>query len=180
MCVSLTNLGSCLRLDLSWANNGNHCSEVMTYSVGDFLSPLTPCRSTASSDLPLFISITILSLLAFSFVLENENNRWLNALHDDGVLKNTYSCISIQTFSVDPKALRWFILDHFAIILRYSDILVLFIYYFSIYFKFTLYFTCIFSHLADPFIQNDLQMMTIKAIKPTKEQYYTSAMTSLS
>ncbi len=81
----------------------------------------------------------------------------LNALHDDGVLKNTYSCTTIQTFSVDPKALRWFILDHFAIILRYIYILVLFVYYFSIYFKFTLYFTFIFSHLADPFIQNDWQ-----------------------
>lgn len=73
-------VGSCLRLDLSsvdckTANYVNLCSEVMTYSVGDFLSPLTPCRSTASSDLPLFISITISSLLAFSFVLENENNR---------------------------------------------------------------------------------------------------------
>lgn len=76
----LLNLGSCLRLDLSSvgckrASNVNLSSGVMTYSVGDFLSPLTPCRSTASSDLPLFISITISSLLAFSFVLEKEKQQ---------------------------------------------------------------------------------------------------------
>ncbi len=35
-------------------------------------------------------------------------------------------------------------------------------------------------HLANAFIQSDLQMKTIEAIKSTKEQRYTSAVTSLS
>ncbi len=38
-------------------------------------------------------------------------------------------------------------------------------------------FTCI--HLADAFIQSDLQTRTIEAIEPTTEQQYTSAVTSL-
>ncbi len=38
-----------------------------------------------------------------------------------------------------------------------------------------------FNHLADAFIQSDVQMRrTIKAIRPSREQQYTSAMTSLS
>ncbi len=40
-------------------------------------------------------------------------------------------------------------------------------------------FTFTFSHLADAFIQSDLQMRTLEAIKPTKEQQRASAMTSL-
>ncbi len=40
-------------------------------------------------------------------------------------------------------------------------------------------FTFTFSHLADAFIQIDLQMRTKEAIKSTKEQQYASAMTSL-
>ncbi len=40
-----------------------------------------------------------------------------------------------------------------------------------------MYITFTFSHLADAFIQSDLQMMTIGA---TKEQKYASDMTSLS
>ncbi len=40
-------------------------------------------------------------------------------------------------------------------------------------------FTFTFSHLADAFIQSNLQMKTIEAIKPTKEQQHASAMTSL-
>ncbi len=44
---------------------------------------------------------------------------------------------------------------------------------------FTLTFT--FNHLADAFIQSDVQMRrTIDAIRPSREQQYTSAMTSLS
>ncbi len=39
------------------------------------------------------------------------------------------------------------------------------------------YFT--FSHLADAFIQSDLQMKTLEAIKTNKEQQHASAMTSL-
>jgi len=35
------------------------------------------------------------------------------------------------------------------------------------------------SHLADAVIQSDLQMRTIEAIKPTKEQQHASAMTRL-
>ncbi len=36
-------------------------------------------------------------------------------------------------------------------------------------------------HLADAFIQSDVQMRrTIEAIRPSREQQYTSAMTSLS
>ncbi len=38
-------------------------------------------------------------------------------------------------------------------------------------------FTC--SHLADAFIQSDLKMITIEAIKINKRARYTSAMTSL-
>ncbi len=38
-----------------------------------------------------------------------------------------------------------------------------------------------FNHLADAFIQGDVQMRrTIEAIRPSREQQYTSAMTSLS
>ncbi len=45
--------------------------------------------------------------------------------------------------------------------------------------KFTFTFT--FNHLADAFIQSDVQMRrTIEAIRPSREQQYTSAMTSLS
>ncbi len=37
------------------------------------------------------------------------------------------------------------------------------------------------NHLADAFIQSDVQMRrTIEAIRPSREQQYTSAMTSLS
>ncbi len=36
-----------------------------------------------------------------------------------------------------------------------------------------------FSHLADFFIQSDLQMRTTEAIKPTKEQTYVSTVTRL-
>ncbi len=36
-----------------------------------------------------------------------------------------------------------------------------------------------FSHLAEAFIQSDLQMRAIEAIKTTKEQQHASAMTSL-
>ncbi len=37
-----------------------------------------------------------------------------------------------------------------------------------------------FNHLADAFIQSDVQMRrTIEAIRPSREQQYTSAMTSL-
>ncbi len=39
-------------------------------------------------------------------------------------------------------------------------------------------FTFTFSHLADAFIQSNLQMRTIEAIKINKEQQYASAMTS--
>ncbi len=42
-------------------------------------------------------------------------------------------------------------------------------------------FTFTFNHLADAFIQSDVQMRrTIEAIRPSREQQYTSAMTSLS
>ncbi len=42
-------------------------------------------------------------------------------------------------------------------------------------------FTFTFNHLADAFIQSDIQMRrTIEAIRPSREQQYTSAMTSLS
>ncbi len=41
--------------------------------------------------------------------------------------------------------------------------------------------TFTFNHLADAFIQSDVQMRrTIEAIRPSREQQYTSAMTSLS
>ncbi len=41
-------------------------------------------------------------------------------------------------------------------------------------------FTFTFNHLADAFIQSDVQMRrTIEAIRPSREQQYTSAMTSL-
>lgn len=46
-----------------------------TWSLEVFLSPLTPCRSTASSDLLLFISTTMSSLLAFSLVLRRHTVR---------------------------------------------------------------------------------------------------------
>ncbi len=42
-------------------------------------------------------------------------------------------------------------------------------------------FTFTFNHLADAFIQSDVQMRrTIEAIRPSREQQYTSAMTSAS
>ncbi len=42
-------------------------------------------------------------------------------------------------------------------------------------------FTFTFNHLADAFIQSDVQMRrTIEAIRPSREQQYTSVMTSLS
>ncbi len=41
-------------------------------------------------------------------------------------------------------------------------------------------FTFIFNNLADAFIQSDLQMRIIEAIRPMREQQYTSAGTSLS
>ncbi len=42
-------------------------------------------------------------------------------------------------------------------------------------------FTFTFNHLADAFIQSNVQMRrTIEAIRPSREQQYTSAMTSLS
>ncbi len=42
-------------------------------------------------------------------------------------------------------------------------------------------FTFTFNHLADAFIQSDVQMRrTIEAIRPSREQQYRSAMTSLS
>ncbi len=45
----------------------------------------------------------------------------------------------------------------------------------------TFTFTFTFNHLADAFIQSDIQMRrTIEAIRPSREQQYTSAMTSLS
>ncbi len=45
----------------------------------------------------------------------------------------------------------------------------------------TFTFTFTFNHLADTFIQSDVQMRrTIEAIRPSREQQYTSAMTSLS
>ncbi len=40
--------------------------------------------------------------------------------------------------------------------------------------------TFTFNHLADAFIQSDVQMRRIEAIRPSREQQYTSAMTSLS
>ncbi len=46
---------------------------------------------------------------------------------------------------------------------------------------FLLHLTFTFNHLADAFIQSDVQMRrTIEAIRPSREQQYTSAMTSLS
>ncbi len=43
-----------------------------------------------------------------------------------------------------------------------------------------IYITFTFNHLADAFIQSDVQMRrTIEAIRPSREQQYTSAMTSL-
>ncbi len=42
-----------------------------------------------------------------------------------------------------------------------------------------IYIYILFSHLADAFIQSDLQMRTLEAIKPTKEQQHASAMTSI-
>ncbi len=43
------------------------------------------------------------------------------------------------------------------------------------------HFTFTFNHLADAFIQSDVQMRrTIEAIRPSREQQYTSALTSLS
>ncbi len=46
---------------------------------------------------------------------------------------------------------------------------------------FTLHLTFTFNHLADAFIQSDVQMRrTIEAIRPSREQQYTSALTSLS
>ncbi len=43
------------------------------------------------------------------------------------------------------------------------------------------YITFTFNHLADAFIQSDVQMRrTIEAIRPSREQQYTSALTSLS
>ncbi len=48
-------------------------------------------------------------------------------------------------------------------------------------FSATFLFTFTFNHLADAFIQSDVQMRrTIEAIRPSREQQYTSAMTSLS
>ncbi len=48
-------------------------------------------------------------------------------------------------------------------------------------FSYTFTFTFTFNHLADAFIQSDVQMRrTIEAIRPSREQQYTSAMTSLS
>ncbi len=45
----------------------------------------------------------------------------------------------------------------------------------------TFTFTFTFNHLADAFIQSDVQMKrTIEAIRPSREQQYTSALTSLS
>ncbi len=45
----------------------------------------------------------------------------------------------------------------------------------------TFTFTFTFNHLADAFIQSDVQMRrTIEAIRPSREQQYTSALTSLS
>ncbi len=45
----------------------------------------------------------------------------------------------------------------------------------------TFTFTFTFNHLADAFFQSDVQMRrTIEAIRPSREQQYTSAMTSLS
>ncbi len=45
----------------------------------------------------------------------------------------------------------------------------------------TFTFTFTFNHLADAFIQSDVQMRrTVEAIRPSREQQYTSAMTSLS
>ncbi len=42
-------------------------------------------------------------------------------------------------------------------------------------------FTFTFNHLADAFIQSDVQMRrTIEAIRPSREQQYTSVLTSLS
>ncbi len=42
-------------------------------------------------------------------------------------------------------------------------------------------FTFTFNHLADAFIQSDVQMRRTKeAIRPSREQQYTSALTSLS
>ncbi len=42
-------------------------------------------------------------------------------------------------------------------------------------------FTFTFNHLADAYIQSDVQMRrTIEAIRPSREQQYTSALTSLS
>ncbi len=47
--------------------------------------------------------------------------------------------------------------------------------------KLTFTFTFTFNHLADAFIQSDVQMRrTIEAIRPSREQQYTSALTSLS
>ncbi len=44
-----------------------------------------------------------------------------------------------------------------------------------------IYITFTFNHLADAFIQSDVQMRrTIEAIRPSREQQYTSALTSLS
>ncbi len=48
-------------------------------------------------------------------------------------------------------------------------------------FMYVFTFTFTFNHLADAFIQSDVQMRrTIEAIRPSREQQYTSAMTSLS
>lgn len=51
-----------------------------TWSLEVFLSPLIPCRSTPSSDLPLFISTTMSSLLTFSLVLRTDTVT-VSALH---------------------------------------------------------------------------------------------------
>ncbi len=54
----------------------------------------------------------------------------------------------------------------------YSQMIIYIYIYIYIY-------THTFSHLADAFIQSDLQMRTLEAIKTTKEQQHASAMTSL-
>ncbi len=57
-----------------------------------------------------------------------------------------------------------------------KKIIYIYIYSISIYADYNIY---LFSHLADAFIQSDLQMNTLyKQSKPTKEQQHASARTS--
>ncbi len=97
------------------------------------------------------ISVLKLWLLVFCVTL--------NMTHNDPVMKYQKYSYSIQT-KLKPAVIP----EHHNIQYPISIIT----------------FTFTFNHLADAFIQSDVQMRTIEAIRPSREQQYTSAMTSLS